>query len=432
MPLLSVRTRWRTGPVGPALYAACALAGPPAAAETVRVAAFGDYGVNTAYELAVANLIDSFDPDAVVTTGDNSYDEGPVDDNVGKYYAHYIGDYRGSWGAGAIQNRFFPALGNHDYGDGGGVGAYLDYFTLPGTGITSTGTSGTETYYDFVLGPVHFFALDSNVDQPDGVSPTSVQGAWLQARLAASESPWKVVYFHHCPYSSGWHGSTSRMQWPFREWGATATIAGHDHEYERVTVDGLPHFVVGTGGRPLRSFEGTPVPGSAVRYNADHGALLLTADETSIKFEFYSVGGELVDSYTIGTPAVPDVDVQPDSVDFGIVPLDSTSARTVTVRNAGAGALRVVSTRVVGDSDGVFSITEGVGPFTLGAAESTGVVVEFAPASPGSRDAILRLTTDDPDESVRDVPLSGNGVSLGPYLDVEPELVFEPVRVGGE
>ena len=38
---------------------------------------------------------------------------------------------------------------------------YLDYFTLPGAGIQTSGTSGSELYYDFVQGPVHFFVIDS-------------------------------------------------------------------------------------------------------------------------------------------------------------------------------------------------------------------------------------------------------------------------------
>ena len=37
--------------------------------------------------------------------------------------------------------------------------------------------------------------------------------------LSASDAPWKIAYFHHPPYSSGEHGSTPRMQWPFADWG---------------------------------------------------------------------------------------------------------------------------------------------------------------------------------------------------------------------
>ena len=56
-------------------------------------------------------------------------------------------------------------LGNHDVNADGGH-AYLDYFTLP----------GNRRYYDFIAGPVHFFALDSDSRKPDGVSVDSTQG----------------------------------------------------------------------------------------------------------------------------------------------------------------------------------------------------------------------------------------------------------------
>ena len=38
----------------------------------------------------------------------------------------------GAYGLGSVENRFFASLGNHDYSDGAGVTAYLDYFDLPG------------------------------------------------------------------------------------------------------------------------------------------------------------------------------------------------------------------------------------------------------------------------------------------------------------
>ncbi len=87
---------------------------------------------------------------------------------------------------------FFPTLGNHDWYTNDAQ-PYLDYFTLP----------GNERYYDFVWGPVHFFALDSDEHEPDGVNAGSAQAAWLQQGLAASTSPWNIVYTHYPPYSSG-------------------------------------------------------------------------------------------------------------------------------------------------------------------------------------------------------------------------------------
>ena len=167
------------------LFAACflGLGLADAGAVPLRVAIFGDYGDDNSSESAVANLVNGLTPDIVVTVGDNSYDATSIDLNIGKYYARYIGNYSGSYPPGATINRFFPCLGNHDYSDGGGVSTYLNYFTLPGAQIPSTNTSGNERYYDYVQGPIHFFALNSNSQESSGVDSASVQAQWLKARL---------------------------------------------------------------------------------------------------------------------------------------------------------------------------------------------------------------------------------------------------------
>src|SRR5258707_12763038 len=161
-------------------------------------------------------MVKSWKPDFVVTMGDNNYPNGEastIDANIGKYYAEFIGNYRGRFGPGSTTNRFWPSPGNHDWVSG--LTAYTDYFTLP----------GNERYYDVDLGVVHLYAVDSDPHEPDGVKPDSVQGKWLKARLAASKSCYDVVYFHHPPYSSAWHGPSAVMRWPFRAWAAELVLS---------------------------------------------------------------------------------------------------------------------------------------------------------------------------------------------------------------
>ena len=254
----------------------------------------------------------------MVTVGDNNYPLGAadtIDPMIGRYYGDFIAPYTGDFGAGSQANRFFPSLGNHDWettaGDPPVPQPYLDYFTLPDG-------AGQERYYDVRLGPVHIFALDSDPREPDGVSANSVQARWLQGALAASDAPWKLVAFHHAPYSSGLHGSTTYMRWPFAEWGADAVLAGHDHDYERLTVDGLPYFVNGLGGGSRYWFL-IPWPGSQVRYNDDSGTMLIEATPDRLTFQFINRRGELIDSYTVDSsdaavspiPAKPPVNRKP-------------------------------------------------------------------------------------------------------------------------
>jgi len=261
-----------------------------AALQSIRLAVIGDYGTAGPALTDVANLINSWQPDYILTTGDNNYPTGSyasIDENIGQYFHDYIAPYKGTYGAGADVNRFYPTLGNHDY-DTDNAQPYFEYFTLP----------GNERYYDIVLGPVHIFAMNSDWREQDGVGRSSAQAAWLKEKLATSTSAWKLVVFHAAPYSSGMQGSTDWMRWPFREWGASAVLAGHDHVYERLLIDGLPYFTNGLGGGAIYRFEEIH-PGSQVRYNADYGAMLIVADGTDIVFQFINRDYEVIDTYQI-------------------------------------------------------------------------------------------------------------------------------------
>jgi hypothetical protein len=258
--------------------------------QTVRFAVIGDYGSGNQDEGDVADLVKSWSPDLIITTGDNNYPDGAastIDAHIGQFYHEYIAPYQGSYGEGGQENRFFPSLGNHDWNTAQAQ-PYLEYFTLP----------GNERYYDFVWGPVHFFALDSDSREPDGVGRSSQQAQWLQTRLEVSSSPWKIAYFHHAAYSSGLHGNVDWMQWPFAEWGADAVFSGHNHTYERISRDGIVYFVNGLGGMSRYLFVGA-IDGSQVRYNRDYGAMLVEASENTIRFQFINRMNEVIDSYEL-------------------------------------------------------------------------------------------------------------------------------------
>lgn len=256
-----------------------------------RFAVFGDFGdTNLSGEKAVAALVRSWNVDFILTVGDNVYAPQMLDNAVGQQFHEYIGSYHGAYGSGSAINRFFPTLGNHEYNEGN-VGAYLDYFTLP----------DNERYYDFQVGPVHFFGLNSNSDEPDGRSSTSTQGQWMKSILDASNASFNVAFFHHTPYNPG--GSTSTMRWPFEPWGVNAIFAGHQHNYYRENRDDngdgvqLPYTTTGLGGA------GRDVP--------NVGASLVTITNAGMLIEFYNVSSfngttatsALTDSYFVPTPA---------------------------------------------------------------------------------------------------------------------------------
>jgi tartrate-resistant acid phosphatase type 5 len=285
----------RLAAAGLALLATSLIAVPaasaPAANLAVRVAVIGDYGNGSADEAAVAALVAGWASDFVLTTGDNNYPDGAlatIDANIGQFYRSFIYPYAGGYGPGASTNRFFPSLGNHDWKTAH-ARPYLNYFALP----------GNERYYDFTWGPLHLFAVDSDPHEPDGIMVTSTQALWLQAGLAGSVQPWNLVYMHHPPFSSNtMHGSTPALQWPYAQWGATAVLAGHDHNYERLVRGGLVYFVNGSGGDDLYP-NNSVILGSEMIFAAEHGAMLIEASDAAITFQFVTVTGRVVDSYSL-------------------------------------------------------------------------------------------------------------------------------------
>jgi hypothetical protein len=256
----------------------------------VRFAVIGDYGLSGESLASVATLVKSWQPDLIITTGDNNYPVGDyetIDENIGQYFHDYIFPYRGIYGQGSDRNRFYPSLGNHDWMTDNAQ-PYFDYFTLP----------GNERYYDFTWEFVHFFAVDADYNEPNGIGRSSDQAQWLQEVLVESEATWKVVYMHIPPYSSGHHGSDPVMRWPFEEWGASVVISGHDHDYERLVVNGLPYFVNGLGGGPRYEF-GTPLPQSLMRYRNNHGAMFVIATHKQMIIKFINIEGTIIDEYVL-------------------------------------------------------------------------------------------------------------------------------------
>jgi len=275
------------------------------------LAVIGDYGDDDDDTRAVADLVKGWSPDYIVTVGDNDYSDGAykgtftaLEFSIGQYFHDYIGNYQGSEGSGATTNRFFPTPGDHDWGDTcddpTGLDDYLSYFTLPAS------SSGNERYYDFRKGDLHFFSIHSLEGcEPDGVTPTSTQGQWVENTAAASDAPFKIAYFHQPPYSSGANhqGEGDHMRWPWKDWGFSLVLAGNDHIYERVEVDGVTYLVVGLGGVDIHPFAATPVQGSVKRFNDDYGALKVEVFADHLRCSFITVAGTVVDTFTIQAPS---------------------------------------------------------------------------------------------------------------------------------
>ena len=269
-----------------------------------RFAVIGDFGADSPGEADVATMVHEWDSQdrltAILTVGDNNYEIGSqstVENNVGKYYWQYMYPYKSYVtpplykGAPDKQNRFYPCPGNHDWGEGN-LDNYLDYFA----GVNNS------YYYTKSLENTDVFMLDSDPHQDAfaGTSVTSEQATWLKQALSRSKAVWKLVLFHHPPFSSGEHGNTEYMNWPFWEWGAHIVISGHEHDYERIVLPqgacpSFPYIVTGLAGAKIRSFK-TPIQGSVKRFNANFGASLIEVTDDTLSISFVSVDKKVQDS----------------------------------------------------------------------------------------------------------------------------------------
>jgi predicted MPP superfamily phosphohydrolase len=202
--------------------------------EPVRFLAFGDSGGGGSDQYALLDQMYTVPFDLMIHTGDLAYDTG----TIGQYEDNVFGVY-----ADLFRNiPFFPASGNHDYKTMSGA-PFRDVFNLP--------NQNGEKWYSYDYGRVHFVALDTEADY-------SAQMKWLEVDLAATTLPWKVIYMHKPPYSSGLHGSDTTLRnklGPIAEkYGVQLVLAGHDHDYERIKPqNGIQYIVTGGGGVGTRS-----------------------------------------------------------------------------------------------------------------------------------------------------------------------------------
>ncbi|HXE73163.1 MAG TPA: metallophosphoesterase, partial [Candidatus Nitrosotenuis sp.] len=248
------------------------------AGRSFRFAALGDCGAGTPAQAQIAARIVADRPELVVLTGDIAYDEGSARQLQERFFIPYR--------QLLARIPFFPCLGNHDVRTRDGA-PYLEAFHLP----------GRERYYSFDWGDVHFVALDSNL--PFG--PGTAQDRWLASDLAAAGRPWKVVYFHHPPYSSGPHGSSQalRQAWTplFARHGVQLVLSGHDHIYQRSRpIEGVTYVVTGGGGASLYSVG--PAEWSVAAASRHH-YLRLEAGPSSLKGEAVDAAGQTFDRFEL-------------------------------------------------------------------------------------------------------------------------------------
>jgi hypothetical protein len=217
----------------------CTTAPPVGSTAPVRVWVVGDSGESGTAAESVRNRFEtycaSWPADLWLMLGDNAYSSGTDSEYQTGCFNLYPTELR-KW-------PLFPTRGNHDGLYSGANNDYLDFFSLPSLGQCGGVPSGSESYYSYDWGNVHFICLDSEGSDRTLRGPMVM---WLRQDLAATNAAWVVCYWHHPPYTHGSHNSDDsgdsggRMRdmrqnvLPILDsTGVDLVLSGHSHSYER-------------------------------------------------------------------------------------------------------------------------------------------------------------------------------------------------------
>ena len=235
--------------------------GDPARQRSVRDAFYGWTGART--------------PNLVLQLGDNAYNSGQDIEYQKAMFDMFPTMLR--------KTVFWSCLGNHETAQATAFVdsyPYFDIYTLPTAGESGGVASGTEHYYSFDYGNIHFIALDSMTANRAVDDPRTAQNedgpmaTWLRNDLQSTTATWIIAFFHHPPYTKGSHNSDTEAEHiqmrqnflPILEaGGADVVLGGHSHIYERsYLLDG--HYGVSTTLTPamkLNPGDGRPTGNGA-------------------------------------------------------------------------------------------------------------------------------------------------------------------------
>jgi hypothetical protein len=220
---------------------------PPVGQEgPVRFWVIGDGGTGREPQLAVHEAMrrvverEARPLDFLIHVGDMAYGIGRDMEFQTRFFETYETTLRNTvcW----------PTMGNHEGRTSSGrtgVGPYYDAYVVPTRGESGGVASGTEAYYSFDHGNIHFICLDSHdLDR----RPTEPMARWLKADLERAGADWLVAFWHHPPYTKGSHDSDKERDLTemrqhimpiIEQGGVDLVLTGHSHTYERsMLIDG--------------------------------------------------------------------------------------------------------------------------------------------------------------------------------------------------
>ncbi len=186
---------------------------------------------------------------------------------------------------------YFLAVGNHDAHPKvpHSEEVYKEEVDLP----------GNELFYSFTAGNSLFVVLDTFISGQEQ-KITGGQYAWLEDVLVNSTRKHKFIFMHHPLYTEpgkGKHAGSSldlhpadrdRLAALFVKSKVDAVFAGHEHYYEKRTVDGIVQIISGGGGAPVYDTE---------ENGGFNHFVLVTVDGDKVSSEVVDINGKVRDKF---------------------------------------------------------------------------------------------------------------------------------------
>ncbi|MDE0921262.1 MAG: cadherin domain-containing protein, partial [Arenicellales bacterium] len=209
----------------------------PGTQAPTRLWVIGDSGTGNSNQMNVYNAYRArtatAHTDAWLMLGDNAYKNGSDEEFQRAVFDVYPELLRNT--------TMWSCIGNHETYTSNGD-PYIDIHSFPTAGECGGVASGSEHYYSYDHGNIHFVCLDSMTSNASDLPGSGGMVDWLESDLQATDKDWIIAYFHHGPYSKGSHDSDTEAQHiivrrymtPLLEaYGVDMVLSGHSHTYER-------------------------------------------------------------------------------------------------------------------------------------------------------------------------------------------------------
>jgi len=184
---------------------------------------------------------------------------------------------------------------------------------------------------------------------------------------------------------------------------------------------GFARLLTGLPYLSLSAYRGFLSPGATANIQALFDTANLPGGVYSAQIEVVSNDpGRSVVSVpaTLTLVSAPEVDAQPESLEFPTTFTGQSSSLPLTILNTGQLALHITGVQV----EGSFAQSGLTPPEIIPAAGSQVITVIFSPTDSGQQSGRLIFQTDDPDEPEVVIPLTGEGL-LPPIARVVPDSI---------